>query len=647
MGKVKLGLVLAVVVLLLYQGHLYAQTPDLVAAEYFIDVDPGHGSGTAISISPDISVTVAVAIPTSGLSPGFHTLHVRARNEEGRWGMTEPRVFYVYEDPAAIEAVEYFVDEDPGHGQRKRFTVSAGDSVAVTEQIGTEGLERGFHTLHVRARNKNSRWGMTEPRVFYIFLPTDVTVSPLVSLEYFYDADPGFGAGVEIPISEADSVNISVGLPTTGLPLDNHTITVRAQNAAGSWSLGESRSFSMEGGPNDPPVVAHPIPDQELGTGDPPFVFDLTAPDSVFTDPNGDVLLYQVSSSDPSVATASISGSILTVVALSGGSATITVSADDGNGGTAQTTFVLDTREHIAFPGDFNGDGQVSLDDFSLFVRYYGLSEGDDDFDSLYDLDGDGQIGLSDCSIFARNYGKSTPSAKAVSSTAGRNTEAHLSADMATDVSSEGERRVRLYIGLQGAEALNGYAFKITYNPKKLLFLEAVRSRDNLFKNDRSELPLLVVVPQPGAVLIADATPEDEGISGGGSLVEVPFIAEGNLRDIQLRITEVDLLDAEGRLNTLCSTEVRLLPQRVALYQNYPNPFNPDTQIAFDLPSPKRVRLSVYALSGQKVRELVVGVKEAGYHSVIWDGSGCATGVYVYRLEAGDFVETRRMVLLK
>ncbi len=194
---------------------------------------------------------------------------------------------------------------------------------------------------------------MTEARPFYIYSPIDLTApSPLVRLEYFFNTDPGLGEGVEIPISQAESVNVGVGLPTAGLPLDSHTVTVRAQNAAGIWSQRETRSFSIAVGSNDTPVVKNTIPDQniDLDAGDPPFVRDLVSPDSVFTDPNGDVLVYLASSSDSLVVVPSISGSILTVTALSAGSDTITVEANDGNGGTTQTAFTVTVTGTIARP---------------------------------------------------------------------------------------------------------------------------------------------------------------------------------------------------------------------------------------------------------------------------------------------------------
>ncbi|MBD3234824.1 MAG: T9SS type A sorting domain-containing protein [candidate division Zixibacteria bacterium] len=88
-------------------------------------------------------------------------------------------------------------------------------------------------------------------------------------------------------------------------------------------------------------------------------------------------------------------------------------------------------------------------------------------------------------------------------------------------------------------------------------------------------------------------------------------------------------------------------PLSYALMDAYPNPFNASTQISFTLPQSGNVRLDVYNLMGQKVSTLVDGVKEAGYHSVTWDASQYSSGVYFYKLSAGDKVFTKRMTLLK
>jgi hypothetical protein len=89
------------------------------------------------------------------------------------------------------------------------------------------------------------------------------------------------------------------------------------------------------------------------------------------------------------------------------------------------------------------------------------------------------------------------------------------------------------------------------------------------------------------------------------------------------------------------------LPSGFALDQNYPNPFNPSTAIRFALPSPGRAVLKVYDILGKEVRTLADGEMAAGMHSVVFDATGLGSGMYLYRLQSGDYLETRRMLLLK
>jgi hypothetical protein len=90
-----------------------------------------------------------------------------------------------------------------------------------------------------------------------------------------------------------------------------------------------------------------------------------------------------------------------------------------------------------------------------------------------------------------------------------------------------------------------------------------------------------------------------------------------------------------------------VVPVSYSLSQNHPNPFNPVTEIRFSIPVASSVRLDIFNVSGQRVTTLVNRHLEAGDHSVSWDGSNVASGVYLYRMEADGFVETRKMVLLK
>ena len=103
---------------------------------------------------------------------------------------------------------------------------------------------------------------------------------------------------------------------------------------------------------------------------------------------------------------------------------------------------------------------------------------------------------------------------------------------------------------------------------------------------------------------------------------------------------------ADWELMELGRPEVAL-PTVTELHQNYPNPFNASTTINYQLPVSNYVKLEVYNLLGQKVATLLDGKEDAGYKSAIWDASQVSSGLYFYKLSAGDFTETKRMMLVK
>ncbi|MFQ5499211.1 MAG: C25 family cysteine peptidase [Candidatus Zixiibacteriota bacterium] len=114
----------------------------------------------------------------------------------------------------------------------------------------------------------------------------------------------------------------------------------------------------------------------------------------------------------------------------------------------------------------------------------------------------------------------------------------------------------------------------------------------------------------------------------------------------------VTLQEFSPAIVTAVDSEDELLPSTTALGQNYPNPFNPSTIIAFDLPKRTAVTLTVYNVMGQQVASLVDNIMPAGRHTVKWDattesGSHAASGVYLYRLQADQSSQVRKMILLR
>jgi len=116
-----------------------------------------------------------------------------------------------------------------------------------------------------------------------------------------------------------------------------------------------------------------------------------------------------------------------------------------------------------------------------------------------------------------------------------------------------------------------------------------------------------------------------------------------------------DFGSAIGLLNcTVCANEPRPyfneqgdIPDEYSLDQNYPNPFNPVTRICYAIPVEGFVTLKIYDVLGKEVMTLVNEPKQAGYYDTEFSGSNLASGLYFYKLEAGSFVETKRMLLIK
>lgn len=132
-------------------------------------------------------------------------------------------------------------------------------------------------------------------------------------------------------------------------------------------------------------------------------------------------------------------------------------------------------------------------------------------------------------------------------------------------------------------------------------------------------------------------------LSGAGRYVRMFGIARGTQWGFSLWEFEVYGLPVSSGLND----DQERIPDACILEQNYPNPFNPKTRIRYSLPSKIHVKLDVFNVDGRKVATLVNGKMDGGIHTVVFDGQGLSSGIYHYRLVAGEARYVRRMLLIK
>ncbi|MCI0552868.1 MAG: DUF5050 domain-containing protein, partial [Anaerolineae bacterium] len=122
-------------------------------------------------------------------------------------------------------------------------------------------------------------------------------------------------------------------------------------------------------------------------------------------------------------------------------------------------------------------------------------------------------------------------------------------------------------------------------------------------------------------------------------------------RGIALGIeSQRSILRSSGQIATRQS--VSKVPTKSALYQNHPNPFNPTTSIGFNLPEASKVKLAIYDINGREVRTLVNESQSAGEQRVVWDGLDqlgrkVISGIYIYRIQTGEYVQSRKMLLIR
>jgi len=238
--------------------------------------------------------------------------------------------------------------------------------------------------------------------------------------------------------------------------------------------------------------------------------------------------------------------------------------------------------------------------------------------------------------------------------TGGQNGFAQLKLVRASD--SEEPGLLKLLVEVDDAQSLKGYGFVLNYDSDKYELVKTENAGEGLLNTGSGQDPLFLASSRdPGQIAVGAMKIDGEAANGNGRIVELTFRAQQTPLPSDFQVTDAILIDLDGSVDAVTNIEIgslKPMPNDYALDQNMPNPFNPATTIGYQLPNAAPVRMVVYNLLGQQIKTLVNEQKDAGYYTVSWDGTDdlnrqVASGIYLYRIQAGAYSHTQRMLLLK
>ena len=247
---------------------------NLVTGEYFFNADPGFGNGTPVSFTPGSTVNIpALNVNIGSLTPGFHFISFRFRDDRGRWTHASAHSFYVIPPvtsdlATSITRIEYFFNTDLGPGNNTSIPITAGSPQNNSFPITIPGtLTPGFHQIGFRYRDNKNRWSHAETRTFYVLPPVSSSNREIVAAEYYVDSPQGTGTPVRIPgIIPAATIDQLVALDMTGVPTGNHTLTIRIKDSEGMWSYLATENFTVSACTPPTPPVAPGVSRCNVGT---------------------------------------------------------------------------------------------------------------------------------------------------------------------------------------------------------------------------------------------------------------------------------------------------------------------------------------------------------------------------------------------
>ncbi|MDP6598461.1 MAG: Ig-like domain-containing protein [Candidatus Poribacteria bacterium] len=303
---------------------------------------------------------------------------------------------------------------------------------------------------------------------------------------------------------------------------------------------------------------------------------------------------------------------------------------------------------------DVNEDGKVDIFDLVSAARTRKPK-------LIGDINEDGYVDVFDLALIAIHFGEQYPSDQPVSAPAlvRGSTQGWVALKPQVEDNSP---LVNVYLSSQLTETLKGYQFSVSYDPA-LLSVRQIEEGNALGEDSFSFEPpgLKAGTAKFATVDLSRSKPIMNQLGQEMTLAKLVVEIHGDRAEAlsSLRLEEIVLSNPKGKSIAIVSqlAEAKEAKHHFELSQNYPNPFNPETWIPYHLSVDSQVEITIYEATGQQVRRLKVGWQTAGNYqgqdrAAYWDGRNklgepVASGVYFYTIQAGDFSDTRKMLLMK
>jgi len=250
-----------------------SNSPNVTRTEYYINTDPGYGNGTPVTISPAGSNgTGSFTIDITNQPIGLTMVGVRSRDANGAWSHDNRWLIAKlpqHGSTPSISRTEYYINTDPGYGNGTPVTIlPAGTNGTGSFTIDITNQPIGLTMVGVRSRDANGAWSH-DNRWLIAKLPAENVNRPVKRVEYYIDADPGYGNAtpIAIPVSNnlpARQVNVNI----SGLSSGKHYIYYRSLDLLGAWSHDNVDSFTLASSQPVPVLVVNSINKNTFCAGD-------------------------------------------------------------------------------------------------------------------------------------------------------------------------------------------------------------------------------------------------------------------------------------------------------------------------------------------------------------------------------------------